>query len=163
MKHIGKLEKIQHISYGYYQLAQIDEEVADNLLRIEKYRHSMYFYIQAMEKYIRARIFEINSNKHFIEHNKDHRLDNAIKTLIEILGGDELAKQHMEKHLFENVLGGIKFGSLHNQLRYPFYIEENKRSVFKMLKVEKQDVLFIRDRLSCLKAFLNDLQKLKKP
>jgi hypothetical protein len=65
MKHIGKLEKIQHISYGYYQLAQIDEEVADNLLRIEKYRHSMYFYIQAMEKYIRARIFEINSNKHF--------------------------------------------------------------------------------------------------
>ena len=74
MSNIGTINREVDISYEYYNLALEDEKVAILLKNKGEYRHSIYFFIQAMEKYIKSKIFTlVNPNlEYYINKNKHH-------------------------------------------------------------------------------------------
>jgi uncharacterized protein YlbG (UPF0298 family) len=59
----------------------------------------------------------------------------------------------------DHVLGGIKFGALHNDLRYPNF-DERRRS-YSLLSVSRQDADITLERLQTLKLFLKDIHQLR--
>ena len=159
-KYIGKpIHKI-NVSEEYWRLAAEDEETAIFLNRNDKHRHAMYFLIQAMEKYVRSKIFTlVNPNiEYFRNKNKNHSLENALKFLFEILSDDEMVKSQIKEQLYHNVLGNIQFFQLHNNLRYPWYLE--KFNSYSVLEITKTDFNEVFDKLESLKAFLKDIHKL---
>jgi hypothetical protein len=56
---IGKLHHDRDASHEYGRLAREDERVGLMFKDRGEYRHSIYFLIQAMEKYVRAKTFSL--------------------------------------------------------------------------------------------------------
>lgn len=57
----------------------------------------MYFYVQAMEKYVRTQIFSlVNPNtSYFRERTRTHNLDDLIEFLIEIICTNDQIKNQL--------------------------------------------------------------------
>lgn len=162
-KFVGTLKSgITDISSEYLLLAQEDEEVGRLLLRSGRYRHAAYFFIQAMEKLVRYKIFQlVNANNEFFrKQTRTHNLDELLDFLVDILGKTPLIKEQVKGQLENFVLEGVRFGKLHNDLRYPFYVE--KTSNFALVAVGQHDAEFCCERLERLKSFLKDIDRLKK-
>lgn len=160
-KRIGKFAHgITQIVDEYTMLAQNDERVGTRLIVYQEYRHGIYALIQAMEKYVRASIFRlVNPNTaYFRDRTRTHDVDELLSFLIEIVSADTTIRRQIQQQLDDYVLQGIRFGKLHNDLRYPKYSDYHDN--FSILHVTAHDAQEVANRLQLLKKFLNDLQYL---
>ena len=148
------------VSNEYEVLAKKDEEVSNLLYRNGEYKHAMYFCIQAMEKYVRAKIFTlVNPNlKYFRERNRSHSLEDAIEFLLEIISTDENLRNSIRQRLFVTELGDINYQQLHNNLRYPFYSQ--KFDSYSVAIYTADDYRFMENGLQKLKLYLKDLNRI---
>lgn len=157
---LGSIREINNVKDQYLKLAEEDENVALTLKGVNQYKHSIYFFIQAMEKYIKAKIFSKLSpeNEFFRDLNKHHSIETAGDLLLKIYCTDTNTQTQI-KNMFDSVIfSDIHFNKLHNNLRYPFY--NPKKNAFFSCSYKKEDCEFIEVRLKNLKKFLNDLDKL---
>lgn len=157
---IGSFRKKVNASQEYFSLARSDEIAAEKLSQVECYRQACYFIIQSMEKYIRAKIFSLvrADVKYFRDENRNHSLDSAVDFLIKVISSDPIIQKQVSKQLAEYVLVNTKYNHLHNNLRYPAYF--SKSESYSMLDVSREDYQMLFNRLSSLKHFLNDINKL---
>lgn len=161
MRNIGTINRKVDISYEYYNLALEDEKVAIILKNKGEYRHSIYFFIQAMEKYIKSKIFTlVNPNlEYFINRNKHHSLDDSIEFLIEVISSDKNIRDQVKLYFNEYVFKGLSFRNLHNNLRYPFY--DRSREYYNIVNFDTEDCKYIEKMLENLKKYINDLNRIK--
>lgn len=160
---MNKLGQVRHkidVSYEYEVLAKKDEEVSNLLFRNGEYKHAIYFCVQAMEKYIRSRIFSlVNPNlEYFRKRNKNHSVEDAIEFLLEIISTDENLRSTIRQQLFVSILGEINYHQLHNNLRYPFYSQ--KFDSYSVTTYTVEDYKFVENGLQKLKVYLNDLDRI---
>lgn len=161
--YIGRLEHgLTDIAAEYEALAHEDEKVGRLLLGQGQYRHAIYFLVQAMEKFVRCRIFSlVNPNtEYFRNRTRTHDLDELLDFLIEIVSSDAGVQAQVKGQLNNHVLGGIRFGKLHNDLRYPFFSERHQS--YSLLQVSRSDAELTLDRLQTLKRFLSDIHQLRR-
>ena len=158
---IGKLNHNIDASSEYNRLAREDERVGLILKDRGEYRHSIYFLIQAMEKYVRAKTFSIVDARksYFRERERNHSVEAALDFLVEVINGNAFIREQIKKQLHDYVLGDIRFNLLHNNLRYPFYSE--RYNSYSSLEVTKSDNEVIAQKLNALKAFLAGIDKFK--
>lgn len=161
MNNIGTINREVDISYEYYNLALEDEKVAILLKNKGEYRHSIYFFIQAMEKYIKSKIFTlVNPNlEYYINKNKHHSLDDSIEFLIEVISPDENIRNQVKLYFNKYVFKDLSFRNLHNNLRYPFY--DRSRGYYNIIKFDIEDCKYIEEMLENLKKYLKDLNRIK--
>lgn len=161
MSNIGTINREVDISYEYYNLALEDEKVAILLKNKGEYRHSIYFFIQAMEKYIKSKIFTlVNPNlEYYINKNKHHSLDDSIEFLIEVISPDENIRNQVKLYFNKYVFKDLSFRNLHNNLRYPFY--DRSRGYYNIIKFDIEDCRYIEEMLENLKKYLKDLNRIK--
>lgn len=161
MRNIGTINREVEISHEYYNLALEDEKVAKLLKDKGEYRHSIYFFIQSMEKYVKSKIFTlVNPNlEYFININKHHSLDNSIEFLIEVISSDENIKNQVKLYFNEYVFKDLNFRSLHNNLRYPFY--DRNREYYNIVRFDIRDCNHIEEMLEILKKYIKDLNRIK--
>ena len=161
MSNIVTINREVDISYEYYNLALEDEKVAILLKNKGEYRHSIYFFIQAMEKYIKSKIFTlVNPNlEYYINKNKHHSLDDSIEFLIEVISPDENIRNQVKLYFNKYVFKDLSFRNLHNNLRYPFY--DRSRGYYNIIKFDIEDCKYIEEMLENLKKYLKDLNRIK--
>lgn len=160
--YIGRREyNVTDVSAEYRTLAESDEKVGQLLIGQGQYRHGIYFLIQAMEKYMRSTIFGlVNPNTdYFRQRTLTHNLDNLLAFLREIVCSNSELREQVRLQMQNHVLGGIKVGALHNDLRYPNFDERHR--YYSLLSVSRQDADITLERLQTLKRFLNDIHQLK--
>lgn len=157
--YIGKCSKINNVSYEYKKMAEMDEMVANELFNNMSYRHAIYFYIQSMEKYIKAKIFSIVNPKidYYIKRVENHSLDYTVNFLIELINTNDIIKEQIKRQLREHVLKGIRFNTLHNDLRYPKY--STRKQTYMVFVYNKSDCIEIRESVQLLKKFLEELNR----
>lgn len=158
--YIGKVHHNINVANEYKSLAEKDEHVAIFLKSNKEYRHSIYFFVQAMEKYIRSKIFTlVNPNlDYFRKKNQNHSLSNAIEFLIEIISADSTVQNQIKRQLNEYVFENINFQKLHNNLRYPFY--NTKFNSYSSVEFTLNDCEIIQKKLNDLKTYLEQLNRL---
>lgn len=156
---IGTIRHGINVSEEYENLAKEDEMAARSLKNSGQFRHSIYFYIQAMEKHIRSKIFSLvnPNNEYFRRINQNHSINDAITFLIEIISIDEQVKTHIKSQL-DKIFDGVNFQFLHNNLRYPFY--STRHNNYSLLRFSLDDYLFIENMNEVLKRYLEDLRRL---
>lgn len=158
---IGHLEHgIVEVADEYRAIAEEDEQAALLLIHARKYRNAVYFLVQAMEKHVRATIFGlVNPNTgYFQDRTRTHNLDDLLDFLVEITSSDPTVQGQVRSQLHGFILGGIRFGKMHNDLRYPQYSVRHK--TYSVLRVTARDAEVTFQRLQTLKQFLKDMQKL---
>lgn len=160
MKKLGKIQHNIDASFEYEMLANGDEKAANSLRENGLYRQAIYFYIQAMEKQVRSKIFTLVSANipYFREMNRHHSLEKAIEFLLHIISTDEGLKEQIRYQIHERTLGGIEFQKLHNNLRYPFY--SHKYDSYSVVEYTKEDCEFIHNGLVSLKNYLSQLNRI---
>ena len=160
-KYIGSRKKINDISNTYLVYSNDDEIAGDILAKQGKYKHACYFYVQSMEKYVRYLIFQkINAqNDWFNNKTRTHNLDELIDFLIEIVSANKNVQLQIKAQLNQFVLNGVRFGQLHNELRYPNYYQKTKE--YTSLVVSKNDMTLCKEKLTKLRIFLKEIEKLK--
>jgi hypothetical protein len=158
-KHLGKIQYGINVAEEYENLANEDEMAARSLKNLGQFRHSIYFFVQAMEKHIRSRIFSLvnPNNEYFMKRNKNHSINDAITFLIEIISNNELVKIHIKSQI-EKIFAGINFQFLHNNLRYPFYSE--RHDDYSIIHFSLEDCLFIENTNEVLRKYLMGLGRL---
>ena len=72
---------------------------------------------------------------------------------------DSRVSEQIEQQMNAVVLQGQYFGVLHNDVRYPRYIERRKSDV--LLELNAKDATMAADKLARLKAFVEGFQQLK--
>ena len=163
---LGTREILNHpidVPEKYLELAKQDEEAAIELQRLKFYNQSGYFYIQAMEKYIKSHITEKidATNPYFAEKlskTLGHSLDESLSLLVEVYAAnDNLLADQMNKQIYNQILQGIRFGSLHNKLRYPSY--SSRFNNYSALKFSESDSKQLNNLLGLLKKYLSDLHR----
>ncbi|MCC2671113.1 MAG: hypothetical protein K0Q72_3584 [Armatimonadetes bacterium] len=157
---IGTLRRGVDAASEYRKLAEEDEEVGLLLQTAGKHRHAIYFFVQAMEKQVRAKIFAIvdPGNPYFRESNRSHSVDDALAFLVQVVSVDPAVRERIRSILNTYVVGGIRFTRLHNDVRYPFYTE---RQGFSSLDITTRDSELILDRLRYLKTMLRDIERFR--
>lgn len=160
VRNIGKMKVDVDISYEYKKMALEDEKVAKLLKDNLQYRHSIYFFIQSMEKYIKSKIFTlVNPNlEYFINKNRHHSLDSSVEFLIEVISPDENVRNQVKYQFNKYVFNELNSRNLHNNLRYPFY--NDKRKNYTVVNYDEHDCKYIEDMLENLKKYLNDLNRI---
>ena len=158
---IGKFRHNIDASSEYFSLAAEDENAALILKDAGKYRQSSYFIVQAMEKYLRAKIFSFVNPKNeiFREMNRNHSVEEAANFFIEIVSPQARVKEQVREQLNRYVLEDIKFNHLHNNLRYPYYSE--RYNSYSCLDITQKDVELLIQKLNFLKNFLKDIDLIK--
>ena len=153
--HIGKLKHDVNVSTAFMTLAKEDENAAEYLASFQQYRHACYFIIQAMEKFIRAKIFTlVNPNlEYFRDKNRTHSLESAVEFLIEIISDQQVIRDQVSSQL-----GITRYNALHNNLRYPSY--SRRFDNYSILQVHAEDYDRLKTRLHSLQLFLKDLHRL---
>ena len=166
MMNVGKRTFIKdsfEVAEEYLKIAKNDENTALILENQKLYNQAAYFYIQAMEKYVKHKIAQkINIlNKHFAEEiskTTGHSLDKSLDLLIKVYcGSDEYLREQMSRQLDNYVLKNLNFRHLNNSLRYPIYSDKNGNYV--LLVINKSDCEEFKKILESLKNYLNDLNR----
>ncbi len=158
---IGKISHNVEAAVEYGRLAREDESAGISLKERGAHRHSIYFLIQAMEKYVRAKTFSIVDarNPYFRERERTHSVEAALDFLIEVINGNQIVRDQIKKQLRDHVLGDIRFNLLHNNLRYPFYSE--RFNSYSSLEFSERDSDLILQKLNSLKIFLEGIDRFK--
>jgi hypothetical protein len=152
---LGFIQKTADVVAEYQQLAKEDERAGVCLLEAGLYRHSMYFFLQAMEKLLRAKVFtRVNPHLSFFrESQRNHLIDKTVEFLLQVYGTDEQTLAHLKGELDQHLLPGLQ--SLNNNLRYPFYLENWDSYVVQSVRQRDAEALY--NRLCWLKGFLQDI------
>lgn len=160
MKNIGKIKVDVDLAYEYQKMALEDENVAKLLKHNRQYRHSIYFFIQSMEKYIKSKIFTLvnPNNEFYIQKNRHHSLYSSVEFLIEVISPDENIRNQIKQQFNKYVFKELNSINLHNNLRYPFY--NDKRKSYTKVEYNEHDCKYIEDMLDNLKKYLNDLNRI---
>lgn len=162
---IGRMRYIKNgaeIAYEYNTYAMNDEKAAEVLLKNALYSESAYYYIQAMEKLIKTAISSRVdvTNAYYATKLKaiGHSLDLAIDFFLELLvyGKEDVLAQQLEHQLKAVVFKNIRFGSLHNNIRYPIYNE--RWGSYGFLEISRADCEELRHMLKVLKEYLKQIQ-----
>jgi hypothetical protein len=158
---LGSPRQCAGLADEYRSIALADEKAALLLEQDGHHRQAMYFWVQAMEKHIRAKIFTlVNPELEWVRNkNRSHSLEEAIEFLLEVLTADSVVREQIRIQICERVLRGIRFARLHNDLRYPFY-SPGSRS-FSVLEVDESDAKLLGTQLSSLKIYLAQLDRLR--
>ena len=161
------IHKIQDPAATYFALAEDDEQAACQLKDAGHFRQSMYFAIQAMEKYLRYAIFsEISGNDAgesgvtYRERTWTHELDTLIGILLEVYTeriGDDRVSEQIREQFDRLVLEGTRFGQLHNDVRYPRY--STRHSDYTLVEYDGTDVASLLRKLERLKRFVTDFRR----
>lgn len=161
-----KLGKVQHINDPaeianiFLEISKSDENTSLHLYNTKQYNQAIYFMIQSMEKYIRYAICrKVNmTNPYFAKKLKDmsHSFDDLLELLIEIMSGENKTLFFQLQQLIkENILENTLFSRLHNDLRYPKYIQTNE--VYRILVTNKDDYHKIKDVSLKLKNCIDEM------
>lgn len=136
-----------------------DEKSADILYANALYNQSAYFYIQAMEKYIKSYIsrkIDI-TNQFYADKFREmgHSLDKSVEFFIEIMtGNNPVLRSQMDIQIKEIILKNLRFSQLHNNLRYPFYL--NKETKYGIDEMSRADCDELKSMCRNLKKYLSD-------
>ena len=158
---IGKPEhRLQDLAATYAALAMEDEAAGRTLMNTQSYRQAIYFFIQAMEKYVRYGIFSVVDphQEQFRERARTHNLDELLEFLVEVSSDDARLRKQVQKQLDDLVLEGVRFGMLHNNIRYPWYSKHFNS--YSLLHVVVEDAQEMEAKLDKLKAFVADFHRL---
>lgn len=147
------------LSAEYARLAHEDEQASKLLHDSGNYRHAMYFAIQAMEKYVRAKVFSLVDGKNYDVRyrHRNHSIEGALDSLVEVVNHDPIVREQVTKQLQQYVIGETRFNHLHNNLRYPAYFE--KYQIYSSLDVTRRDSIELLQKLDTLKRFLAELDR----
>jgi hypothetical protein len=164
--YLGKrvyLNNVMDIADNYHETAEKNKKSADILFKNGLYNESAYFYIQAMEKYVKEQICrKIDvSNNYYAEKLREtgHSLDKSVDFLIQIYSGNnELIKNQIYNQIVINIFEKNKFEKLNNTLRYPFYNYHNKEYSF--INMDYNSCIKLQNMTTALIKFMNDLYKL---
>jgi dGTP triphosphohydrolase len=151
---IGSLLKVVRVSDEYQKVAEEDEQIARLLLSQHRHRHAIYFALQAMEKFVRARIYQLMDpfDPEVIQNQRHHSVDEAIRFLIsKVMKDDPLALEQAKEQL--NQYLDLNFSHLHNNVRYPFI----SRNQYNWLKVGYTDAEAMMQHLEFLKNVLRGI------
>ena len=166
---IGKQRRIGTFAEAFRSLCVEDERAAETLQREGCYRQAVYFYIQTMEKLTRFAIFsEVapgvldKSGTTYRERTLTHNLDELLTVLLEVYKetiNDSRVSEQIEKQLSVHVLQGVRFGALHNDVRYPRYMDQKRPCL--LLELTEKDSATLAETLARLKLFVEGFQQLK--
>lgn len=159
--YLGKSRYINNgidMSHEYLRISQEDEKAARLLYQQNLYNQAVYFYIQSMEKYIKGAICRKIDVTNDYYANKlrmlGHSLDDAIDFFIEIVSGNnEILKMQITEQLKNGVLRGIRFSTIYNAVRYPFYKSNN----YKLTEMSKNDCEQMKEIYDLLKKYINSV------
>lgn len=128
------------------------------LMQAGVYRQACYFFLQSMEKRVRAKAFSIvdASRREIRDLHRDHSVDAAITFLLEVIRIDEHAKEQIKTQLHTYFSGDINFRHLHNNLRYPYFDAQGRAW---LIDIGPQDCELLQTRLGFLKNFLVSLDR----
>lgn len=154
---IGTFEPVHNLSDEYGLIAQHDERVAEALIASGEFRHAAYLLIQAIEKYLRSKIFSIvdGRNTYFRDQNRNHSVEEAADFLVQVVSSNAEVQKQIRSQLDRFVFQGVRFNHLHNNLRYPFFSDRSQG--FVLLKVNAEDIESIQSRLRWVKQFLKSV------
>ena len=160
-RELGRFRHNVEVSLEYARFAREDEQTGLLLRNAGKYRQSMYFTLQAMEKYVRAKVFSMldAKNPYFRQEHRDHALKEAVEALIKVFSGDERLRNQVIQQINDYVLGDTKYEYLHNDLRYPKY--SPKFNSYSCLDVTETDCELLLNKLDSLKKYLDGLDRLR--
>jgi len=143
---IGKRNFISdntEVAECYILFAKKDEQAAKTLEEQGLFNQAGYFYIQAMEKQVKAQIGKKVdvTNEYFaeqIQKTMGHSLNKSLELLIKLFAGNnDSLYNHLYQQLTEQVFKNVKFNALHNKVRYPTYSSKNKN--YTELMLDKKD------------------------
>ena len=149
------------VTAEYARLAEEDESAASLLQQSGCHRQAIYFYVQAMEKRVRAKIFTLVSPTHrfFRDENRHHSVEEALVFLLKVIRLDTPMAETVQKMVDRYVIGGIEYARLHNNLRYPYFSERFQS--YSCLDVGKAVVARVAEALRYLKTLLIDLDRFR--
>jgi HEPN domain-containing protein len=129
-------------------------------MRQGEYRHACYFFIQAMEKIVRASIYTRVDpyNRYFRDQTRTHDIEELLDFLLTVTSTDPKKRQSIKEKLNTYVLANTYFERIHNDLRYPKFSEHYQS--FSILEVTVHDAQHIQHRLQELKRFLEEMKAL---
>lgn len=161
MKWIGKNEIINdaaQVGDEFLMKANEDEQAANYLFDKKLYDQSAYFYMQAMEKYVKGyickRINVMNEHMSSVMNDLGHSLDKAIELFIEIQSGnDEIRKRQIREMLCQRVLMDIHFSHYHNSVRYPYFSKGKCR----VTRMRVNDCELMANILIQLKRYIDEM------
>lgn len=159
---IGRFNHDVDASAEYFRLAQEDERISLLLRDAGCHRASIYFVLQAMEKYVRSKVFSIVDprNEYFRNRHRNHSVEEAVEFLVEVVSGDSVIRDQVKKQLYEHVLGDIRYNRLHNDLRYPVYFERSNSYSCLELGLQDNDQAVM--KLKTLKSFIADIDRFRR-
>jgi HEPN domain-containing protein len=154
---IGRFRRDINVSEEYLNRAKEDETVALRLTELGNYRHALYFVLQAMEKYLRSKIFSLvnPNNEYFRQRNRNHSIEEAMDFLVEVISTDAHVQLQIRGQLTKYALANVKYNLLHNDLRYPTYFAAENYSC--SLEISRDDVITLLARLNWIKEFMKSL------
>lgn len=152
------------VANEYKEIAEKDLKAAQLLMSNGLYNEAYYYYIQSMEKNIKKRICEIIdvTNPFFADQMRDigHSLDDAIEFLLRVISGNnEVMYQQIKKQIVEKVLKEIRFSSVHNNVRYPYFNRHKKEYIY--LNITYDDCIEIQKMEKNLKVYLEELYRIQ--
>ena len=159
---VGRLQHVDDVAEAYRSVSVEDEEAARVLQREGRYRQAVYFFMQAMEKLVRYAIFsEVSPDgvdkegTTYRERTTTHNLDDLLAVLLEVYRetiNDSRVSEQIENQLATYVLEGVQFGFLHNDVRYPRYVERHRS--YSLLELRDKDAEATSGKLARLKSFV---------
>jgi hypothetical protein len=165
---IGRHRRVGNFAEAFRSLSAEDEKAADVLRREGCHRQAVYFFTQAMEKLTRFAIFsEVapeNLDKDgttYRERTLTHNLDDLLTVLLEVYQetiNDPRVSEQISSQLSTHVLQGVRFGVLHNDVRYPRYLDRKQSCL--LLKLSEKDSATVALMLARLKQFIEGFQQL---
>ena len=149
----------------YHKMAHNDESAARILAQQNFYNQAAYFFVQAMEKYVKHHIAQkINVTKKFfadeLGRTMGHSLNKSLQLLIKLYAGnDEILFEQMYRQIKRHVLKDVDFRFMNNSLRYPIYNERHENYV--SFTLNQADCYELNKILQALKNYLGDLNRVK--
>lgn len=161
--YIGKNQYVYNgseIADEFLRIAKEDEKAADFLYQNQFYNQAIYFYIQSMEKFIKAYIcrrIDV-SNEYFAEQLRSlgHSLDAAADFFVKIIAGnDENLHNQLNHQIKTSIFENIRFTSTYNAVRYPYY--NSKYHSYCLRKTDFNDCERIQEMYRKLKDYIEKL------
>src|SRR3712207_3494375 len=148
------------VAESYSKLAYSNKKAGNLLFENKLYNEASYNYIQCIEKMIKEEICKkVNStNPYFSEKLRQigHSLDDSISFLIEILSGNNIVmREQIKIQLISGVLKNIRFGSVHNDLRYPKFNKKTEK--YSIVQATKNDCEILKKIINSLEDYLREL------
>lgn len=167
---VGKWKyRVPDVAKEYLTLGLEDEKAGRVLMESGQPRQAIYFFVQAMEKFVLFGVFSevcgsdtSADGQTYRERTVTHDLDELLGVLLEVYTeaiNDSRVSGQIEEQLSTHVLEGEQFNHLHNNIRYPRYMW--KSGDFAVLQVCDGDVQKLLKRLERLKSFIVGFGKLK--